>query len=73
MDYAVAKKLLKPVIMNGQRVSEAQRLQDIQLFAQKEISSLHPTYKRLLNPHVYKMSISDRLKVLKKKLIEECG
>jgi len=71
-EYGATKKLLKPFIINGERTVKARRLQDIQQHAKGEIAALHPTFKRLLNPHVYKVSISDGLKALKTKLIDAC-
>lgn len=70
-EYGPTKRLLKPVIIKGKRVCEPRGLQDIRDSAKSEIDSLHSTFKRLINPHVYKVSISDRLKTLKKKLIED--
>jgi nicotinate phosphoribosyltransferase len=71
-EYEATRKLLEPVIVKGKRTSEPRSLQDIRSFAQADLAALHSTHKRLLNPHVYKVSISDKLKVLKKKLIADC-
>jgi nicotinate phosphoribosyltransferase len=71
-DYARTESMLQPVIMGGKRVYGSRALIDLQSFAQSQIAALHPTYKRLLNPHVYKVSISDGLKALKNELIHEC-
>jgi nicotinate phosphoribosyltransferase len=67
--YGSVKRLLKPVVAGGVPVSEPRKLRDIQCYVQQEIASLHSTFKRLINPHVYKVSISDSLKTLKKDLI----
>ncbi len=69
-NYRSARKLLKPVIVGGQRVSGPRSLHDIQNHVRQEIASLHPTFKRLINPHVYKVSLSDGLKTLKKGMID---
>jgi len=71
-EYGETRKLLKPFIINGERTVKARPLPDIQHHAKEEIAVLHPTFKRLLNPHVYKVSISDDLKALKTKLIDAC-
>jgi nicotinate phosphoribosyltransferase len=71
VNYGSVKRLLMPVIAGGQRVSEPHSLCDIQRHVQQEIASLHPTFKRLINPHVYKVSISNSLKTLKKSLIDK--
>ena len=41
------------------------------MYRQSEVDSLDETFKRLLNPHIYKISLSDRLKDLKSELIHE--
>ncbi|UCG91326.1 MAG: nicotinate phosphoribosyltransferase [candidate division WOR-3 bacterium] len=70
-DYAHATKLLHPVILKGKRVDRSPSLQDIQNFTKSQINSLDATYKRLLNPHIYKVSLSNDLKELKQNLIKE--
>ena len=71
-DYGTTKTMLKPVIIEGERVNGPRMLQEIQEFTRTGMHSLHPTYKRMLNPHIYKVSISDGLKRLRKRLIDEC-
>ena len=67
--YASAKKLLSHMISRGTRVTERENLSDIQKKAAKELLSLDATYKRLINPHIYKVSISEKLKKVKKEFI----
>lgn len=69
--YAKAKRLLNPVIKNGKKVNNSLTLTELQKFAKQELNSLHPTFKRLLNPHIYKVSLSDNLKKLKCRLIKK--
>lgn len=38
---------------------------------QTGLASLDESYKRLLNPHIYKVSLSQNLRNLKAKFIEE--
>ena len=71
-EYGQTENLLQPVIIDGKRAVQSRSLPELQSFARAQITALHPTYKRLLNPHIYKVSISEGLKSLKKKLIEEC-
>lgn len=68
--YAKYKVLLKTVINNGLRTKKAISLNKIRDFTLNNIKTLDPTYKRLINPHVYKVSISDRLKLLKVNLLK---
>jgi len=55
------EELLKPVIKQGNIVSEMSDVQKIADYAKKRLSLLHPEYKRLENPHIYKVGISTKL------------
>ncbi len=68
-DYASARKLLTPVMKSGETAVAGESLQRIQEYRRREIESLDKTYKRLLNPHIYKISLSDRLKNVKTDMI----
>ncbi|MBN1897971.1 MAG: nicotinate phosphoribosyltransferase [Spirochaetes bacterium] len=70
-DYSHAVKLLEPYVLKGKKVKNSTSLKDIQILAGKEVDGLHPTFKRLLNPHIYKVSISDDLKELKGTLVKK--
>jgi len=70
-NYAYASKLLQPVLVNGKKVIAHSSLFDIQKYALNELKKLDKTYKRLLNPHIYKISLSDKLKRLKHDLIKK--
>jgi nicotinate phosphoribosyltransferase len=64
-----AERLLKPR-MEGGRILARAGLQEIRERVNRDIDSLDPSYKRLLNPHIYKVSISRRLRELKLDLIK---
>lgn len=70
-DYSYARNLLQPVVKSGKKVYTPPTLIEIQNFAKEEIASLDHTFKRLINPHVYKVSLTNKLKKLKKELIEK--
>jgi len=70
-DYSYTKKLLQPVLIHGAKTLKTRSLFDIQKYAIHELDKLDKTYKRLLNPHIYKISLSDNLKKLKNDLIEK--
>jgi nicotinate phosphoribosyltransferase len=67
--YDHAEPLLAKVIENGKRIEASRSLPDIREYRQMQINSLDKTYRRLLNPHTYKVSLSDDLKDLKTSLI----
>jgi nicotinate phosphoribosyltransferase len=70
-EYSAVKKLLEPVMLKGNIIQKQPSIQDIKLYRQSEVDSLDETFKRLLNPHIYKISLSDRLKDLKTELIRQ--
>ncbi len=74
MDVAGAKRvepLLEPVIRGGKIVAEFPDLQALQARARANLRGLDATFRRILNPHVYKVSLSEALKDLKYRLIAE--
>jgi len=70
-EYDRMTPLLGPHMRSGRVVGEPAPLADIQARALAELGSLDDTYKRLINPHVYKVSLSDALNDLKSRLIRE--
>lgn len=70
-NYAEARLLLGKVMENGRRTEPGADLKSIQAHAKAELSALHGTYKRFLNPHIYKVSLSNNLKKLKMSIIKE--
>ncbi|MDR1278448.1 MAG: nicotinate phosphoribosyltransferase [Treponema sp.] len=65
-----AEPLLKPWLENGKLISPLPSLAEIRARTEENLESLDSTYKRLLNPHVYKVSVSSRLRDLKLELIK---
>ena len=65
-----AEPLLKLRLCGGELAAEMPSLPDIREKVQKELESLDMRYKRLLNPHIYKVSISEQLRALKLDLIK---
>jgi nicotinate phosphoribosyltransferase len=70
-DYAAATPLLGPRMKGGKIVGEAPDLSAIQARTRGELDRLDDTYKRLINPHIYKVSLSDGLNTLKIRLIRQ--
>ncbi|HHY83545.1 MAG TPA: nicotinate phosphoribosyltransferase [Clostridiales bacterium] len=65
------KELLVPIFVKGKRVYKTPALMDIQAYAKSELDTLWDEYKRLKNPHVYKVDLSQKLYDLKQKLLKE--
>lgn len=64
-DYARYELLLKPVMRKGEICSPPPALKDVRANTLRSLSMLDETHKRFINPHVYKVSLSDSLKDLK--------
>jgi nicotinate phosphoribosyltransferase len=67
--YARVEPLLLPVIENGKRTGPRYELPEIQNFCRDSLERLDHTYKRIINPHEYKVSLSDGLAELKTQLV----
>jgi len=65
------KELLVPVFVKGKRVYDTPSLMEIQAYAKRELDTLWDEYKRLKNPHVFKVDLSQKLYDLKQKLLKE--
>ncbi|MDR1930305.1 MAG: nicotinate phosphoribosyltransferase, partial [Treponema sp.] len=65
-----AEALLKPQIRGGLPVGEAPPLPALRERVRQGLETLDQSYKRLLNPHIYKVSITERLRTLKLELIK---
>lgn len=66
-----AKELLHPVFVEGKCVYQKPSLTEIQAYAKQGINSLWNEFKRLSNPHVYKVDFSQKLYDTKEKLLSE--
>jgi nicotinate phosphoribosyltransferase len=63
--------LLKKRIEDGKLMANLPTLTDIKSKVSEELEMFDPTYKRLLNPHIYKVSITETLRNLKLGLIQK--
>ena len=61
--------LQQPVMKNGERCDTAYSLQEKCEFYKQELSRFNPTERRLINPHYYKVDISDDLYNIKMNII----
>lgn len=63
--------LLHPVFQKGKRLTESLSIQELREFSQSRIALLPVEYKRFLNPHRYKVSLSADLKSERDRLVLE--
>ena len=67
-DYT-ARELLVPLFIDGKQVYELPTMNEIRDYAKREKDSFWDEYKRLLNPHVYKVDLSDELYNMKQEIL----
>ena len=63
------RDLLVPIFMDGKQVYKSPALLDIQAYANEEKATFWEEYKRLKNPHEYKVDISDKLYELRRQFL----
>ena len=63
------RELFIPVFLKGKLVMEEKSVMEIQKYCMEETATLWPEYKRLVNPHILPVDLSDELFELKKKMI----
>ena len=69
--YDRVEVLLEKVMEDGVRPSNNYSLEELSNRRREGLKQLDRTYKRLISPHTYKVSLSDRLRKLKSDLIQQ--
>ena len=59
-----------PVFEDGRQVYESPALKDIQSYCRADLDTFWAQYKRLRNPHRYKVDLSRELWTLKQNMLE---
>jgi nicotinate phosphoribosyltransferase len=67
------RELLVPLFKEGKQVYTSPSLLEIQKYARSELNSFWAEYKRILNPHTYKVDLSDGLYELKQSLLKKAA
>ncbi len=70
-NYDNFKIMQTKVMENGKIIVNKKDLKEIQANVKNELKSFDSTYLRLMNPHIYKVSLSTALKNMKFKLIKK--
>ncbi len=68
-DYSM-KELQVPIFKDGVCVYQSPSLSEIQQHCREDLDTFWDQYKRLLNPHVYKVDLSDSLWMLKNSMLQ---
>ncbi len=69
-DAVTIEELLVPFVVNGQRVETPATLAEMRSRRHADVTRLDPGVRRLINPHIYHVSLSPTLWTLKYELIE---
>lgn len=64
------ERLLEPVLQDGKRVTKAASMDEMRTYRDDDLACLDPGVRRLVNPHVYHVSLTDALWSLKQDLVE---
>ena len=71
VEQFTARELLVPVFREGRQVYTSPSVAEIRAYARRELDTMWDEYRRLMQPHIYTVDLSDRLYDLKKRLIRE--
>ena len=71
MDVSHMKKeeLLYKILDGGKRISAIRKPGEIAQYAQERLKQLPEEHKRFENPHAYKVGISEKLLILRDKIV----
>jgi nicotinate phosphoribosyltransferase len=73
VDTGRIETLLEDVIKDGRLVYEALPIDEIRKLRDHDLDRLDPGVKRLVNPHIYHVSLTPKLWQLKRDLVERRG
>jgi nicotinate phosphoribosyltransferase len=68
--YQRVEPLLHQQMAEGRRLRTGPSLQEIRTQVLKNLDNLDETYKRIINPHIYKVSVSRQLRERKKRYLK---
>jgi nicotinate phosphoribosyltransferase len=64
-----AREIMVPIYREGRQVYDPPSLDQVKRHAEEELESLEDETKRFINPHIYKVSLSNNLHQIKKRLL----
>ena len=69
-NYGRIKPMLSLKMENGKSIEGIPPIRDLQNNVKDNLKCFDTSYKRIINPHVYRVSLSEKLKSLKSKLLD---
>ena len=64
------KELLTPLFIEGECVRTSQSVEKVKEYTKSELNSIWDQYKRIKNPHIYKVDLSQKLWDLKNEMVD---
>lgn len=66
------ERLLHKVMEKGRRLSPEKTLKEIAQYSQQRLQMLPVAYKRFINPHIYKIELSEQMAIQRHQVIKQC-
>ncbi len=70
-NYTLVRPMLTKQMEKGKRINAEPTLKELQDRVKENLSHFDKSYKRQINPHIYKVSLTGKLKDLKAELVLE--
>ncbi|MCK5673473.1 MAG: nicotinate phosphoribosyltransferase [Spirochaetales bacterium] len=70
-NYGRVKAMLSIKMKEGKRLKKSPPIIELQNTVKNNLKCFDTSYKRIINPHIYKVSLSEKLKSLKAELLDE--
>lgn len=70
-NYGYVKPMLSLKMKEGKRLNALPSITELQNRVKLNLKDFDTTYKRIINPHIYKVSLSEKLKSLKARMLDE--
>ena len=71
MNNYVVKEMLHPIFIKGKQVYDIPSVTESKKYCASQLQTIYPEYKRLFNPGMYYVDLSQKLYDLKYGLIKE--
>ena len=69
--YSKVKPMLSLKMEEGKKTHKTKSIPELQKNVISNLKGFDTSYKRIINPHIYKVSLSEKLKSLKASLLDE--
>lgn len=68
-EHYTVRDMLLPLFLDGKCVRDKKTVQEVKEYAKAELDSIWDQYKRIKNPHIYKVDLSEELWTLKNNMV----